>query len=319
MGMELPLTRTEDARFPFGIPNSWYVVAYSDELAAGALKSLRYFGEELILFRGEDGALGLLDAYCDHLGAHLGHGGKVVGNSVQCPFHNWRWDGDGRCGGIPYASQIPPNARIRHYPVQEHSGFIWAWYDVQGRAPAFSVPVVPQFGNAAWMPGWRRYEWRLKSHPQEIYENAIDYPHFPIIHGFEMPSGLIDRYENHEHIWGIDTASDAEGIVRQEGTVTGLGVAVLRYIGEFDTVIVVATTPTGPDEMHLRMAILGNTEYSDQQAMELKFPAYADGQAEALTQDFEIWTYKKYRAQPKLCNKDGPIGRYRQWASQFYG
>ena len=31
------------------------------------------------------------------LGAHLGHGGKVEGGCVRCPFHAWRFDEEGRC------------------------------------------------------------------------------------------------------------------------------------------------------------------------------------------------------------------------------
>ena len=137
-------------RFPFGVPNSWYVVASSDALKPGEMKGVRYFGEELILFRGEDGAPGLIDAYCDHLGAHLAYGGKVVGDAVQCPFHGWRWNGQGRCVAIPYATIIPPNARIRSYPVREHSGFIWAWYDKEDRAPGFEITPIPQYDDPAW-------------------------------------------------------------------------------------------------------------------------------------------------------------------------
>ena len=51
------------ARFPFGIPNSWYVVAYSDDLAPGAVQALRYFDRDLVAFRGESGGVAVLDAH----------------------------------------------------------------------------------------------------------------------------------------------------------------------------------------------------------------------------------------------------------------
>ncbi len=60
-------------RYPIGVPNGWYAVARSPELAVGEVKTIEYFDEELVLFRAENGIAGLLDAYCDHLGAHLGH------------------------------------------------------------------------------------------------------------------------------------------------------------------------------------------------------------------------------------------------------
>src|SRR5262249_47971167 len=88
---DLPRRLSADERnlvepFPFG----WFAVAYSDELGAGQVKALRYFGRELVLWRGEDGTARLLDAYCRHLGAHLGHGGRVNGNDIECPFHAWQ-------------------------------------------------------------------------------------------------------------------------------------------------------------------------------------------------------------------------------------
>ena len=62
-------------RFPFPIPSGWFAVAFSSELEAGEVKPVRYFGKELVLFRTSDGEAHLLDAFCPHLGAHLGHGG----------------------------------------------------------------------------------------------------------------------------------------------------------------------------------------------------------------------------------------------------
>ena len=76
-------------RFPMPIPFGWFFVAYSDELAVGDVKPLHYFGRDLVLFRNESGQAGLLDAYCPHLGAHLGYGGEVQGDSIRCPFHAW--------------------------------------------------------------------------------------------------------------------------------------------------------------------------------------------------------------------------------------
>ncbi|OXH81003.1 Rieske (2Fe-2S) protein, partial [Burkholderia multivorans] len=76
-------------RFPMDIPFGWFCIGYSDEVAVGDVKPLRYFGKDLVMFRGESGEIGVLDAYCPHLGAHMGHGGTVEGDSLRCPFHHW--------------------------------------------------------------------------------------------------------------------------------------------------------------------------------------------------------------------------------------
>ena len=35
-------------------------------------------------------------------------------------------------------------------------------------------------------------------------------------------------------------------------------------------------------------------------------------------QDFDIWTNKRYVHPPALAEGDGPVGKYRRWARQFY-
>ena len=96
-----------EPRFPFGIPNGWYLMAYSDEVAAGQVLPLHYFERDFVAFRGESGSVAVFDAFCPHLGAHLGHGGRVVGDSLRCPFHGWRWDLDGVLVELPAEWDFP--------------------------------------------------------------------------------------------------------------------------------------------------------------------------------------------------------------------
>src|SRR5262245_22425125 len=103
-------------------PNSWLQVAWSHEVPRGAVKSVRLAGRDLVLFRGADDRLRALDAYCSHLGAHLGVGGTVEGNEIRCPFHGWRFDGHGACTHIPCAKKIPVRAKMASWVVREVNG-----------------------------------------------------------------------------------------------------------------------------------------------------------------------------------------------------
>ena len=76
-------------------PTGWFVVAWSSDVAPGDVKRLHYFGRELVCFRTEGGEVSVLDAYCQHLGGHLGVGGHVEGDEIVCPWHGWHWRGDG--------------------------------------------------------------------------------------------------------------------------------------------------------------------------------------------------------------------------------
>jgi phenylpropionate dioxygenase-like ring-hydroxylating dioxygenase large terminal subunit len=94
-------------RLPQAIPFGWYFVGYSDELAIGEVKPLEYFDRDLVMFRNESGEVGVLDAYCPHMGAHLGYGGSVDGDSLRCPFHAWGISPDAIVTDVTYDKRIP--------------------------------------------------------------------------------------------------------------------------------------------------------------------------------------------------------------------
>ena len=110
------------SRFPFPMPFGWFKVAMPDEVGPEAIVTKRYFGTELVVWRTADGDLVCQEAYCGHLGAHLGVGGKVEGDCIRCPFHGWTWDGDGNCASVPYSDKVNRKARVRPYPLVERNG-----------------------------------------------------------------------------------------------------------------------------------------------------------------------------------------------------
>ena len=134
------------------IPYGWYAVAYSDDLGAGDVQPLSFFDEQMVLFRTEGGEAHVMDAYCPHLGAHLGHGGKVNGNAITCPFHAWSFNGAGECVDVPYAKEIPKRARdsqcLYSYPVQECNRMVWAWYHPRKLAPLFELDQIEEPSRA---------------------------------------------------------------------------------------------------------------------------------------------------------------------------
>ena len=136
------------------IPFGWYAVAFSDELGTKEVKPLYFFARDLVLYRAESGRPVLLDAFCPHLGAHLGHGGEVHGESIACPFHGWQFDGDGMCTSVPYAKNMPAKIQdkpcIDGYPIREINGTIFAWYHPRKSAPVFEVDEVPYLNNSDW-------------------------------------------------------------------------------------------------------------------------------------------------------------------------
>ena len=56
------------------------------------------------------GQIHVIDGYCRHMGGDLTMG-EVKGDEIACPFHDWRWGGDGKCKSIPYARRVPLHRR----------------------------------------------------------------------------------------------------------------------------------------------------------------------------------------------------------------
>jgi phenylpropionate dioxygenase-like ring-hydroxylating dioxygenase large terminal subunit len=310
-------------RFPFGIPNCWFHVSYSDELKLGAVKPVHYFGRDLVLFRGEDGRAACLDAYCPHLGAHLGVGGKVIGNTIRCPFHGWQINPEGKCVAIPYAKKIPPKAETRSWPVQELNGRIFVWHHAEGKEPDYLIPQIPGWGDPEWTSSWQKYRWVIRSQPQEVMENAIDWHHFQTVHLMDPPRERSHKFDGKMFFWNIGTRKTVQTMGVQddlymEAQNWGLGFNFLTYTGMFTTVVSAGLTPVDHETLEFATGIIGKKDGRSEEETVALLKAYMDDQSKAIEQDFSIWEAKTFRNRPVLCDGDGPIAEYRRWVRQFY-
>lgn len=320
-------------RYDKPIPFGWYAVEYSSNLAVGDVKPLHYFGQDLVLFRTESGAPSVLKAYCPHLGAHLGHGGSVEGESISCPFHAWKFNGNGFCTNIPYAKRMPARVdgkqAIDSYPVVERNQMIWAWYHPQQAAPSFEVEEFAELNSADWTD-LDTYDWTINTIIQETGENAADIAHFVTVHSsVGMPNGkvsmdghkrltLMESQTNHIDEQGnVDRSGENSDASRLESWSIGPGITYQRFSRMFDIVMMGTVTPIDDQSIHLRF------NFSLPRAQEGANKLYAHGVRDEVVfqvgQDIPIWENKVYVDNPVLCDGDGPIAKYRKWFQQFYG
>ena len=213
-----------DREFPFPLPFSWYQVAYSDEIGVGELKPIHYFGRELVLFRDMAGTARVFDAFCPHLGAHIGYGGEVTEQGLRCPFHHWSFSPeDGHCVDIPYCKRIPPKAAVEPLPVCEKNGIIMAWYHPLGESPKWEIPDLPEYDDPAWTE-WTRRDWTVKSRTQELAENTVDAAHFLYVHGTKNIATTVMNAST----TASDTAVDSSSSVMASGA-RGLAVGLADH------------------------------------------------------------------------------------------
>jgi len=302
-------------RFPWG----WFVVSFSDELEKGAVKPLRYFGQDLVLFRNELGAAKILDAYCPHMGAHLAYGGVVEGEAVKCPFHAWKFDGDGRCTEVPYATRIPQKARVECWPVRERNGMIFVWHDPEKGAPRYEIPDMPEAGSPDWTR-WNHSVLRVQTHPREIVENVVDIGHFIPVHGTHVEK-FSNEFEGHMATqinsgtaYPLGGGKDHYSL---RATYYGPGYQATEMYGYLKSRLVNAHTPVDANTLDLRFAVSLKVTESREKTEEFALK-YVDNLRNGFLQDIRIWEHKVFRETPVLCDGDGPIGRLRQWYQQFY-
>lgn len=307
-GIEVP-----DSRPP--IPNGWQSVGFSAEVVEGQVISRHILGRDLVIFRGGNGVVAVADAYCPHMGAHLG-GGAVIGDNLRCPYHHWAFDAGGRCAHIPYGTNIPDKAALKAYPCKEINGFIFIWYHAGDAAPSWEVPAHAIVGN----PDYYFAESRshiFRAHPQDIAENGADFAHFVAVHGWDKVQ-LKFTPERHYYKVGydtdeVDTGYGDVGAVGIDSLTLGPGYTYTHYTGEHDWLMMTCFTPIDPGVLYLHHIYYAHQSVSRGQARTLIDAVDAEWLA-----DIAVWDAKCYREKPVLNNGDGPIANFRRWYRQFY-
>ena len=318
-------------RYDLPIPFGWFVVALSNELSVAEVKPLHYFDRDLVLFRTQSGQAKVLDAICPHLGAHLGHGGTVKGESIACPFHGWEFNGEGYCTDVPYAENMPPKIVdkqcIRHYEVKEDNQAVWMWYHPNDEAPHWALDSVPEMNDPDFWTQSHSKDWIVNCHIQDTNENAVDKAHFAYVHTSEfVPEGDVE-IDGHRRVTELSSKtmafSDDGTPIEGEFTDTsftsksfGPGFTWQHFRGVTNSVMMGMITPISQDSVHLRFLFLYPELKTD--VAKLFNDGYIDNVCTQVEQDMLIWNYKHYQPNPILCDGDGPINQFRKWFAQFY-
>jgi nitrite reductase/ring-hydroxylating ferredoxin subunit len=317
-------TDTPTSRWPWPVPFGWFAVAWVDEVLPGQITPRRLFGTDTVLWRDEAGVAHVHDAYCPHLGAHLGHGGCVRGASIVCPFHGWEFDAQGRNALIPYSTRTNGSARLRSYPVVERNGLIMAWYHPQGADPLWEVPAVPEFGDSGvateFSDPYRRL-FDIAAPWQEMAENGVDTAHFRFVHGTaEVP--VLDSYDTDGHRsrmrsrqFFVTPRGTTEGRIDSDGY--GPGFSVVRFSGIVETLLLGCATPVERDRCEMRFTFRVR-RFDDERITSTVGAAFVDEVSRQLLEDKPIWEHKRYLDRPALADADGPFLAFRRWAAQFY-
>jgi 3-ketosteroid 9alpha-monooxygenase subunit A len=312
----------------------WHAIGQAEHFRDGKPHGINAFGRKLVVFATADGRLNVLDAYCRHMGADLAEG-TVKDDAIACPFHDWRWGGDGQCRKVPYARRTPRMARTRAWITLERNGLLLIWHDHEGNPPQpeVTIPELECFAN----PGWTAWTWRTitieGAQPREVVDNLADMAHFFYIH-FSIVDKFVNVFEGHtarQYIEGrvrpdIGPAAQYAGNSTLVSDTIYHGPAFLpsrltSRAGDLDieSILLVCNYPIDHNSFQLLWATstrkLPNLDDAANRGLaDIVDNATTDG----FLQDARIWQTKTRIDNPLLTEEDGPVYQLRRWYEQFF-
>jgi 3-ketosteroid 9alpha-monooxygenase subunit A len=321
---------------PDRFARGWHCLGLADRFRHAGPHAVGAFGTKLVVFADSAGRLHVLDGYCRHMGGDLTMG-TIKGDQVACPFHDWRWGGDGRCAKIPYARRVPPAARTRSWLTLEQNKQLFVWNDPQGNPPPEHI-TIPRI-DGAFSPEWSNWTWDSiyveNSNCREVIDNVVDMAHFFYVH-FAFPTFFKNVFEGHiaaQYLTtrsrpDVDTGSNygpgEETALRSEAAYYGPSYMIDYLWHDYhgmtmESVLINCHYPVTPDSFLLQWGVIVKLPPGVAGSRGDRIAAkFAEFISLGFTQDVQIWTHKTRIDNPLLCAEDGPVYQLRRWYEQFY-
>ena len=287
------------------LPRGWFCIDWSDGVPVGTAKSVTAFDRQLLVYRGESGAVQVFDAYCPHQGANLGVGGRVVGDDIVCPFHGWRYC-QGKNVEIPYSVRPNPSKQLTAWPVRESGGAIHVWFDADRGEPLWEPPVL-----TTDTPAVRRVD-RVEMMPRMALETMMDVGRWAFAHGARLQArrhaadGPVYRA-----VFDAKPLDDGECLMdRAEVEIWGVGIIVLRVDGPHPGSVVTFATPVDRRTTELRSVVTSVSGGAPP-------PGLVTRRWEQLERDITVWQHQTYLTDPPSGDDDDLEFEVRRWADGF--
>jgi phenylpropionate dioxygenase-like ring-hydroxylating dioxygenase large terminal subunit len=183
-------------------PAYWYPVEFDRNLPRGAVREVRFQGQSIALFRGEDGELGAVEDRCAHRHVKLSTG-KVKDCRLTCRYHGWAYGKDGKLEHIQHQlfGKPFPSVELRSFPVAVRYGIVFVFFGDPSLMAERPLPTIPA------LEGPRRFitipiDFTVRCHPTAYVNNIMDSTHVASLHR---------KFRTRSLIYGEVTRCEAEG------------------------------------------------------------------------------------------------------------
>ena len=326
---KVPVRQIDQSPPPDRFARGWHCLGLSKTFKNKPV-AVEAFGIRIVIYRNTSGEPIALQAACPHMGGDLTMG-RVDGDLVRCPYHDWGWGAEGMCLDIPYAKKIPKGARITSWPVCEENNLLLIWNDPEGLPPNPDeiVPREEECFSDDWS-GWVIEENVININCRELVDNMADKAHFVYVHKMETLSFFSNILEGHkltqiQHcINGSESEFGEGGKMIANSTYYGPAYMISKIDNEsmgytHSSIQLVSHVPIDNDSFLLRHGVMVKKipTLSDKENEDV-ISEYTEMTQLSFKQDVDIW-HNKYRVDnPLLCDGDGPLHKLREWYNQFY-
>jgi len=196
-------SHSKKARLP-PFPNSWFHLAPLSEFKKDEIRSFKFLGHDIIAFKTGDDSITVMDAYCPHLGAHLGRDAKGRNNRlkngcVECPYHRLTFDAQGTCVKGTSRTSVP-KAKVFTWETEIVEGLVFVYHH-KDKLP--STWKVSEFfrPEGTWSRPYMSYQGVHPIHPQDAAENSVDTLHFRTLHRFDQVDQITEAVADRQHFY----------------------------------------------------------------------------------------------------------------------
>jgi phenylpropionate dioxygenase-like ring-hydroxylating dioxygenase large terminal subunit len=159
--------------------NCWYAAGWSRDFEPGKLYPITILDEPVIVYRTANHTPVALQDRCCHRLAPLSMG-RLEGENLRCMYHGLKFAPSGRCIEIPGEAKIPPQVKVRSYPIRDEYSIAWIW---MGDAASADTELIPDFVGVD-DPRWAMHPGRMdyKANYTLINDNLLDLSHIGFLH-----------------------------------------------------------------------------------------------------------------------------------------